>query len=87
MSTNVTVDLMQVLCSNVMSHVQPHTLQMNQSQRTISAHSSCQNMFLKQHSPKITIKNGSKHAGVIINGCLFCNWCVWCRFLVTLSLH
>jgi len=56
MSTNVTVDLMQILCSNVMSHVQPYTLQLNQSQRTNTAHNSCQNVFLKQHSPKMTIK-------------------------------
>jgi len=69
MSTNVTVDLMQILCSNAMSYVQPYTLQLNQSQRTNTAHNICQNMFLKQHSLKMTIKNGSKHVAVIINGC------------------
>jgi len=60
MSTNVTVDLMQILCSNVMQYVQLYTLPLNQSQRTNTVHNSCHNMFLKQHSLKMTIKKWVK---------------------------
>lgn len=49
MSTNVTVDLMQILYSNVMSHVQPYTLQLNQSQRTNTTQQ------LSKHVPETTL--------------------------------
>lgn len=60
MSTNVTVDLMQILCSNVMPYVQPYTLQLNQSQSTNTEQNSFHNMFLKQHSLNMTIKKWVK---------------------------
>jgi hypothetical protein len=44
-------------------------------------------MFLKRHTLRMTMWNGWKHAGVLINGCWSITWCVQWWLFVSHSLE